>query len=600
MAPVVRHRLVLGLLAWWWLSQAGAAPLENRLAGHPAPYLALHGQDPVAWQEWNEATVARARAENKLLFVSVGYFACHWCHVMQRESYRDPAIATRLNRDFIPVKVDRELNGALDAGLIAFAERVNGLAGWPLNAFVTPEGYPLHVVLYEPPDAFSQVLAKVAPAWQARAGEMATIAREAAPALVAPAPVRPLSSRSVSALTQAFQVAAETMADPLQGGFGRVSKFPMTAQLGLLLELEARASRPARREFLLTSLDHMIRYGLRDAIQGGFFRYTVDPDWRTPHFEKMLYDNALLAVLYSRAAQVLGRPEYQAVAHETLDFLLAALRDPAGGYMTSLSALDAAQREGGAYLWEPADLERHLDPHEYVLVARTWQLSRPREFDPGYLPMMLSPPAAPDRDAYRKALDKLKAVARTRTVPKDTKIASGLNGLALSAFSLAGKGVPRFDAAARELAAFISLRLMADGDLLRATSAGRDFPDAELDDYAHVGMGLLTYGQAHADPGARNLAQTLADTAWRRFHGPAGWRREARPLLATLKPEPALADEAMPSASGRLILLSLQSGDVDLRQRAQTGLGMALAELESAPFDHATSLMALLEWQRQR
>jgi len=164
------QRLAVLLLILLLPVAAGAAALRNQLAGHPSPYLALHGHDPVAWQEWNAETVARARRENKLLFVSVGYFACHWCHVMQRESYKDPQIARLLNRDFIPVKVDRELNTGLDDALQVFAARLRGAAGWPLNAFVTPEGYPAYAVLYAPPDAFRSLLAQLAARWQADPG----------------------------------------------------------------------------------------------------------------------------------------------------------------------------------------------------------------------------------------------------------------------------------------------------------------------------------------------------------------------------------------------------------------------------------------------
>ncbi|MDD4882773.1 MAG: DUF255 domain-containing protein, partial [Gallionellaceae bacterium] len=366
------HRLPSLLLIAGWLLASLAAPawpagLSNQLRGHASPYLALHGGDPVAWQEWNAETLARAQREHKLLFVSVGYFSCHWCHVMQRESYRDPAIATLLNRYFIPVKVDRELNGALDAALIGFAHRMIGVAGWPLNVLVTPEGYPGYVVLYQPPAEFRAMLKRLAAVWQRDGEAFSRAAREAGEAPAGVPPQAPVTAGALSELEQAFLQAAWREADTLQGGFNRVSKFPMPTHLGVLLALYRRDGDPRLGEFLHLTLDRMASQGLHDHVNGGFFRYTVDPDWATPHFEKMLYDNAQLALLYHRAAEVFGRPDYRAVAHTTLGFLLDALQAPEGGFQTATSALDRQGREGGAYLWSAEALRKQLTGAEFEL-----------------------------------------------------------------------------------------------------------------------------------------------------------------------------------------------------------------------------------------
>ena len=580
---------VLPTLSW-------SAPLQNQLRDHPAPYLALHGRDPVAWQEWNAETVARARSENKLLFVSVGYFACHWCHVMQRESYADPAIAALLNRDFIPVKVDRELNGALDASLIEFSERLNGSAGWPLNVFVTPEGYPVHAVLYEPPEALKTVLEKVANAWRTRAHEMRRIAKDAAPIASQPGMGKNVTADVARRQAKLFQDAAWSLADPLQGGFGRTSKFPMAAQLNLLLDLQAESPKPVWHEFLVTTLDQMVSAGLSDQVNGGFFRYTVDPDWHTPHFEKMLYANAQLALLYHKAAKVLARPDYRVSAEAALDFILQSLAAPGGGYMTSTSALDAQGREGGAYLWEPAELKRRLSAPEYALVRRVWGLDQPSGFDLGYLPMLKVKLTPAEQKRYLVILAKLKAVGRMQTVPRDDKISAGLNGLALSALSVAGKDVPRFERAARKLAEFIPRKLMQGDQLIRARTKTRIFPEGEIDDYAYVSVGLLDYAQTNSDAGSRSLAQGLMQKAWRRYHAQTGWRREFQPLLATMRPETALADDAVPSPSHLLIDVALRLGDQTLKGQAEQALAMALPEMEKAPFDHPSGVRALRAW----
>lgn len=595
--------LLLVLLLMLALSAEAAARLSNRLAGHPAPYLALHGQDPVAWQEWNAETVARAKRENKLLFVSVGYFSCHWCHVMQRESYRNAAIAARLNRDFIPVKVDRELNGALDAALLEFAERLLGAAGWPLNVFVTPEGYPVQAVLYLPPDEFRSEIDKVAATWSTHADEMRRAAQAAqqAPARPsAPTPTGPLSAEALAQQRAAFRQDALRHADTLQGGFGRVSKFPMVAQLRQLLEEHGLQPDARLAEFLVLTLDQMVTQGLRDQVNGGFFRYTIDPDWRTPHFEKMLYDQAQLAQLYQRAGALLRRPDYTAIAHDTLDFILTGMSAPGGGYVTSLSALDARGREGAAYLWDVGELRRVLNPPELALVRQLWRLDAARPFADGYLPMSSRRLTSDEQRRLSGIHGKLRALGRLRGVPRDIKMSTALNGLALSAFSLAGRGVPRFERAARQLAAYVERELQVSGKLLKGRAAGRRFTEAELDDYAYAVAGLADFAELTGDVPAATLARRLAGHAWRRFHSAEGWRREERPLLATLRPVAALSDDAMPSASATLIGASIRLADTSLSGQAAQALAAALPALRRDPFDHASGLAAWRIAQERR
>ncbi|MGE5318929.1 MAG: thioredoxin domain-containing protein [Hyphomicrobiaceae bacterium] len=326
--------------------QASAAPLVNQLADHPSPYLALHGHDPVAWQEWNAATIARARRESKLLYVSVGYFACRWCHVMQRESYQNPQIAALLNRDFIPVKVDRELNTGLDDALQVFSARLRSAAGWPLNAFVTPQGYPAYVVLYEPPDAFRALLTQLSARWAADSAGIRRLAMLAAPPAGAPPTDAPLTATRSAKAWDRLIASVWQEADTLRGGFGQVSKFPMAPQLSALLDRQTRQPDARLAGFLRLTFNQMATRGMRDHVGGGFFRYTVDPDWDAPHFEKMLYDNAQLAILYLRAAAVLDQPGYREVVRSTLGFMRDELQDASGGFYSSTSAVDASGREG--------------------------------------------------------------------------------------------------------------------------------------------------------------------------------------------------------------------------------------------------------------
>ena len=577
---------------------ARAVDPANQLANHPSPYLALHGHDPVAWQEWNADTLARARRENKLLFVSVGYFACHWCHVMQRESYKNPQIAALLNRDFIPVKVDRELNSGLDDALQTFSARLNGVSGWPLNAFVTPEGYPAFVVLYAPPDDFRSLLAQLSGRWTSDPTGIRRLARQAAP----PPALRPASAPLTAARTarawQQFIAGVWQEADTLHGGLGQVSKFPMAPQLHALLERQAQQPDARLAAFLRLTFDQMAARGLRDHVGGGFFRYTTDPEWDTPHFEKMLYDNAHLAVLYLRAASVLRQPRYRDIARSTLDFMQSELLDAGGGLYSSTSAVDAAGREGATYLWEPVDLKRHLSPAAYAAARRVWRLDAPRSFDAGYLPAEYRTPTADERRLLAEAARILRPLRRARSLPKDDKRNAGLNGLALSAFSQAiqinpGQLDPIHRQRADRLQLFLLTRLVRDGRLMKAMARGQRLPQAELEDYAYVVQGLLDHADATGNGQSRVQARQLARTAWQLFWSEKGWKREARPLLATLQPEPALADGALYSPSDVLILASLRLQDPALKRLARTAAGWRLPAFEHDAYAFPTRVRVL-------
>jgi hypothetical protein len=586
-------------LAWFLLlvgcaaAGAQAKPLSNQLAGHPSPYLALHGSDPVAWQEWNAETVARAKRENKLLLVSVGYFACHWCHVMQRESFRNAAIAARLNQDFIPVKVDRELHSGLDDALQTFSARLNGIAGWPLNAFVTPEGYPVFVVLYAPPDEFAKLLGTLAGRWQADSDGVRRLARQAAPRAATKPATAPLSGERAARASQQYLSAVWKEADLVQGGFGEVSKFPMAPQLSALLEIQARQPDARLAEFLRLSFDQMAARGLRDHVGGGFFRYTIDPGWDTPHFEKMLYDNAHLALLFLRAADVLRQPGYVDVARTTLDFMREVLQDRSGGLYASTSAVDEAGREGAYYLWEPAELKRLLTPAVYAAARRVWRLDAPRTLDHGYLPAEHLTPSAAERALLKQAHAVLRDARRSRTLPLDDKMNAGLNGLALSAFSHASALDPRYRRSADRIQRFVLTRLVDEGRLMKSMAGKRILDGAELEDYAYVVQGLLDHADATGNAESRVAAAKLARVAWSLFQEERGWRLEAAPLLATLQPEAAIADGALYSPSDILLLASLRLGDRTLAGRAREAAAWTVPQFERDPFSYPSRVRLL-------
>jgi hypothetical protein len=584
------------LLFFFGAAQAEPVKLRNQLANHPSPYLALHGSDPVAWQEWDAETVARAKRENKLLFVSIGYYACHWCHVMQRESYKNREIAELLNRDFIPVKVDRELNTGLDDALQEFSARLLQISGWPLNAFVTPEGYPVYVVLYAPPQDFQKLLARLGERWKTDSAGVRKLAQEAVPAGKQEFKRQAVSPAQQARWESGFLQQVRAEMDELRGGFGQVSKFPMAPQLALALELEAARPDAKLEAFLRLTLDQMAARGLMDHVNGGFFRYTTDPGWETPHFEKMLYDNAQLARIYLRAAQVLNEPRYRSVALGAVDFMLDTLAAADGGFYASTSAVDEQGREGAYYLWSKDEIKPHLSNAEFAAVRRVWKLDAAAPFDLGHLPGEWLAPTRPERPLLQSAANKLRQARKGQPLPRDDKRNAGLNGLALSALAAAMRTEPRYRAAAANTYRFLREQMMSSAGLYKSMAKGKKLVGAELEDYAYVAQGLLDYAEAAADEQARKDALMLVKAAWQQFATEEGWRREKQALLATVRPEPALADGPVHSPSAVLILTTLRLNDPALNARAQEALQWYAAAMGRDPFSYPSQIAAFRKY----
>ena len=592
---IVRVLSVLSLLSLGLAANAAPA-LTNQLKHHPSPYLAMHATDPVAWQDWGPAAVERARREGKLLFISVGYFSCHWCHVMQRESYRNPDIAAFLNRHFVPVKVDRELEAALDARLIEFAERTRGQGGWPLNVFVTPEGYPMYAALYLPPAEFKSVLERLQGLWAKDRAVIERLARDEAKRAAAPA--------EMPAATGSFVEQALAQADFIHGGFGEQSKFPSAPQLEALLARAATGPEPRLQEFLQLTLDHMADLGLYDHVGGGFFRYTVDPSWKTPHFEKMLYDNALLARVYLHAARTLRVPQYEAVARATLDFMVRELRTPDGALIASLSAVDNKDVEGGYYLWNVDELAALLSEREAQVLRLAFGMQDAAPFEAGYLPLRSLPPAEVARQlgmdtaavetALSQALEKLRLARAKRTVPRDIKLLAGWNGLALAAFAEAARVTG--EAKYRDVAAGIRdylMRALWDGKTLkRAVDKGRAVGAVALEDYAYVTQGLLEWARLTDSTADYAQAASVARAAWQRFYAARGWRLDERSLIQTSGAEAAIADGPLPSPSAVLVEAALalagKTGDVALARQARTARDLARPAVQRDRFWQAS------------
>lgn len=329
-----------------FVAATSAVPITEN---HPSAYLRVHANDAVNWQQLDASILQKARNENKLIFLSSGFNACHWCHVMRKESFLDKQVGALINQHFIAVKVDREMNPVLDTYLLEFVRQATGRAGWPLNVVLTPDGYPLTGFVYLKPAELMQVMAKLQTKWQTEQAALNKIAVDAF-RLGKQDNAKTVAVRPAQ-LINAFAQKAKADMDELQGGFGMTFKSPRPHVLMALLELQAQRPQPWLEDFIQLTLHGISDFGLHDMAAGGFFRYTVDPSWHTPHFEKMLFLNAAMVEMYVKAYQVLGDQYWLHLAEETMAFLLRDMRNDSAEFISSLSAQDAQGVEGGAYLF---------------------------------------------------------------------------------------------------------------------------------------------------------------------------------------------------------------------------------------------------------
>ena len=589
----------------------GAAD-ANQLRDHASPYLSLHGEDPVDWRDWDRSLLQQAELLDRPIFISSGYFTCHWCHVMQRESFQNPDIARLLNEHFIAVKLDRELHPAIDEHLIRFVARTAGHAGWPLNVFLTPEGYPLAGLTYAPAEEFAQILRQVADRWQAQGDHLRNLARTAAEALAEDrAQSAGSTPPSADILLSRLTAAALGQADELAGGFGQQSKFPQEPRLLALLEAFERRPDPELKAFLELTLEQMAQRGLRDHIGGGFFRYTVDPDWRTPHYEKMLYNQVQLIQVYLKASRILGRADFQQVARDTLDFVLRDMAGREGGFIAGLSALDAAGNEGASYLWRPAELAHNLDGDELELATLFWSLEPEAASIEGRLPQRLRSVETiaevlqqpPDQVLQRVQIlrEKMLTLRASRAPPADSKQLAGWNGLMLSALAqaVAVTGDGRYAQAAATVAGY--LRSRWDGaQLQRSRQAARALGEASLHDYAQVAQGLVDWAPLSSEQVVlQATARAIADAAWDLYFNEAGWRLAAVADLPHMVREAAMRDGALAAPSAVLLRVTQTLGLAPQRAKAlNRALALSIPPVNEDPLSYASHALALLSVNR--
>ena len=496
---------------------------ENRLAGETSPYLLQHAHNPVDWYPWGDEAFARARAEDKPILLSVGYSACHWCHVMERESFENPEIAAIMNRHFVSVKVDREERPDVDQIYMQAVQSLTGHGGWPMTVFLTPDGEPFYGGTYYPPveghglPAFPRLLQALAEAWANRRGEVVASAQKIGEALGQSERLR----ASTGLLTDeilfgAFQ-ALSAQFDETEGGLGGAPKFPQPMIWEFVLRFWKRSKNPRGRQMVHTTLTMMARGGMYDQVGGGFHRYSVDPHWLVPHFEKMLYDNAQLASLYLSGWLAFGDPECRRVSEETLDYLLREMADPAGGFYSATDA-DSEGHEGKFFVWSPEELREVLGPDDAEYAARYWSVDRGPNFE-GKSILYVGGEPDPERIAPIRA--RLYAARERRVHPgRDDKVLAAWNGLACRAFAEAGRALGRADyvAAAAKNAEFVLTAMRSGGRLLRTWKAGRAKLKGYLEDYAMVAAALVALYEATLDrrwlDEARGLAEELLRLFW--------------------------------------------------------------------------------------
>jgi uncharacterized protein len=537
--------------------------VPNRLGGESSPYLLQHKDNPVDWYPWGEEALARARTEERPLLVSIGYSACHWCHVMAHESFEDPDIAALMNERFVCVKVDREERPDIDAICMEACQAMTGHGGWPLNAFLTPEGIPFYAGTYFPPESrhglpsWRMVLDGVAEAWANRRDEIRGAGGRMVQALSATSQLQPSLEPIRAEVVGAAIDAVRGSYDGVNGGFGRAPKFPPHSVLELLL---ARGE----RDMSLGTLEGMALGGIYDQVGGGFARYSVDATWTIPHFEKMLYDNALLARVYLHGWQVSGRERFRNVCRETLDWALREMRGPGGGFCAALDA-DSEGVEGKFYVWTEPELRSVLGEHYDVAI----EYFRPRPFEEG----LILEARGPEPAALGEIRARLLEARSTRIRPGlDDKQLTSWNALMIAALADAGAVLGRgdyLDAAVRCAEFLDRERRAADGSLMR-TPRIRGF----LEDHAFLLEALIGLYEATGDPRWYSEARTLADAMIERFSDPerGGFFTTAADHERLAARRKDLEDSPIPSGNSAaalgLLRLALLSGDGNYERHA--------------------------------
>ena len=580
--------------------------MANHLGAETSPYLLQHAENPVDWRPWNDEALALARRENKPILLSIGYSACHWCHVMAHESFEDPAAAAVMNELFVNIKVDREERPDLDQIYQTAHQILTGRAGgWPLTMFLAPDGMPFFGGTYFPNaprhglPAFPDLCRRVAEIWQRRPDDVATQNRSLREILAGTVP-HEVATTKVSPDGTPIRTARDSLLrnfDSRFGGFGGAPKFPQTSDLALLLRFGARGDERAR-EAVLATLTRMAEGGIYDQLGGGFFRYSVDERWAIPHFEKMLYDNGQLIGLYADAWALTHDPLYARVVADTIDWALREMRLPDGGFASSLDA-DSEHEEGRFYVWDSDRVRELLAEDEWLAVRDHWGLDGPPNFENAHWHLHVAAPAAPaDLPQVARARAALLAQRVTRVRPaRDDKVLTAWNALMIDGLARAARIFDRADwlDAARRTMAYLRTALWRDGRLLATARDGRAHLDAYLDDHAFLLLAQLQLMQADSRPGDLDFALEIGNAMLDRFEDKdaGGFHFTAHDHeQLILRPKP-VHDNATPGGNGAAALGLARLGRLTGWQRYREAADRTVRLFAPGP-EHGTGGLATL------
>ena len=623
-APALRQELADALTAQGaayeprthHLDDAGRPLYTNRLILEDSPYLLQHAHNPVDWYPWGPEAFERAQGEDKPIFLSIGYSTCHWCHVMERESFEDEAIARLLNEHFVCIKIDREQRPDIDEIYMTAVQLLSeGRGGWPMSSFLTSDGKPFFGGTYFPPGHFTQLLERVIDAWTNERGQLTASAQRIADAVQRATAARGAAQQlDAEVFTSAL---AKTLArhDQALGGFGRAPKFPHEPELLFLLSQVWRHGDAEALQAASHSLDAMARGGIYDQVGGGFHRYSVDARWLVPHFEKMLYNQAHLSRAYTQAQQLTGNPFFERVAGQTLDYVLKEMTAPGGGFYSATDA-DSEGEEGLFFVWTPEGLRQALSKEDADLAIELWGVRPGGNFE-GHSILFLDQSLAAFAAAKQRPLDELLAqVDRIRTTLwqtreqrqhplRDDKILTAWNGMMITSLAQASMALdePHYLEAAQRAATFLwSHNLRQDGRLWRAHLDGRSSVDALQEDYAYLAEAFVALYDSSRErlwlERARALVEVMIEEFWDEGSGGffMGPRLTDPPLIARPK---SPNDGATPSGNSvavrTLAQLASRLEDPSFGQHAQATAAAFGEQLTQFPHGYSYLLIGLDE-----
>ena len=581
--------------------------MPNRLINETSPYLLQHANNPVDWYPWGEEALERARSEDKPILLSIGYSACHWCHVMERESFEDEIIAGMMNENFVSIKVDREERPDLDQVYMQAVQMLTGSGGWPMTVFLTPEGKPFYGGTYFPPTdrqgmpGFPRLLTSIAEAYKTNKGEVDRVTQQLTTQMTQSNQIpKGTSILTVDILHQAYSTLA-TNFDYQNGGFGNAPKFPQPMGPEFLLRYYHHGYNPRALELVEITLEKMAYGGIYDQIGGGFHRYSTDAYWLVPHFEKMLYDNALLARLYLHTHLITGKPLYRRIVEETLDYVLREMTDSSGGFYSAQDA-DSEGVEGKFFVWTPDEIRAVLGDADSEVFSSYYGVTPNGNFEgENILNIRQDPEAfAEAHDLTQEQLDEIisrssKAlldVREQRIHPmRDDKVLASWNGLMLRSFAEAAAALGRADylEAAVKNAGFLVGTMKSQGRLLRTYRDGQAKLLGYLEDYSFVVDGLLALYEATFDIRWLDEAVTLADSMIELFwdEGIGGFYDTGSDHETLVVRPRDVFDNAQPCggsvASDALLKLAVFTGNSDYNSKAAVPLRSLHQAMSQSP-----------------